>query len=153
MANIEARAANPQFFMIGLRPEEDEWVRLLVGLLRSPDPVIAELSRQALLYVDSRARAGRGRAARFQRARYESPANVSISRVGLGPPLGQPPLFQVLEQAELAPRRHTRSRCASIRRSGLARRSSSARVRVVDRPPGKLSSAHRSRAVATARAI
>jgi hypothetical protein len=37
--------------MIGLRPEEDEWVRLLVGLLRNRDPVVAELVRQAMVYL------------------------------------------------------------------------------------------------------
>ena len=37
--------------MIGLKPEEDTWVRLLVSLLRNPDPVVAELARQSLLYL------------------------------------------------------------------------------------------------------
>ena len=41
--------------MIGLRPEEDEWVRLLVSLLRKPDPVVAELTRQAMLYLEDAA--------------------------------------------------------------------------------------------------
>jgi len=42
--------------MIGLRPEEDGWVRLLVALLRDPDPTIGELARQALDYVEEAAR-------------------------------------------------------------------------------------------------
>jgi hypothetical protein len=37
--------------MIGLRPEEDAWVRMLVGLLRNPDPVVGELTRQAMIYL------------------------------------------------------------------------------------------------------
>jgi hypothetical protein len=37
--------------MIGLRPDEIEWVRLLVTLLRSSDPLVPELARQALDYV------------------------------------------------------------------------------------------------------
>ncbi len=39
--------------MIGLEPQEIDWVRLLVDLLRSPDPMIPELARQALEYVHS----------------------------------------------------------------------------------------------------
>lgn len=38
--------------MIGLEPDELEWVRLLVKLLRYPDPLAPELARQALEYVD-----------------------------------------------------------------------------------------------------
>jgi hypothetical protein len=45
--------------MIGLLSEELAWVRLLVDLLRHPDPVIAHLSRQSLLYVQQAA-AGAG---------------------------------------------------------------------------------------------
>jgi hypothetical protein len=37
--------------VIGLRPSEIEWVRLLVSLLRHPDPGIPEWTRQALIYV------------------------------------------------------------------------------------------------------
>jgi hypothetical protein len=37
--------------MIGLRPEEDEWVKLLVSLLRNRDPVMGELVRQAMVYL------------------------------------------------------------------------------------------------------
>jgi hypothetical protein len=37
--------------MIGLDPEELGWVRMLVSLLRHPDPAVAELTRQALLYL------------------------------------------------------------------------------------------------------
>jgi len=39
--------------MIGLRPDEIEWVRLLVTLLRRPDPLSSELARQALEYVQA----------------------------------------------------------------------------------------------------
>ena len=39
--------------MIGLRPDEVEWVRLLVTLLRRPDPLTSELARQALEYVQA----------------------------------------------------------------------------------------------------
>jgi len=37
--------------MIGLAPSELPWVRLLVQLLRHPDHGVAELARQALLYL------------------------------------------------------------------------------------------------------
>jgi hypothetical protein len=45
--------------VIGLRPEELEWVRLVVTLLRHPDPLTAELARQALEYVRTVAFSGR----------------------------------------------------------------------------------------------
>jgi hypothetical protein len=52
--------------MIGLQPEELGWVRLLVGLLRHPDPVVGEVSRQALEYLERMAaRAGQPQAAGF----------------------------------------------------------------------------------------
>jgi hypothetical protein len=41
--------------IIGLSPEEHEWVRLLLGLLRDPDPVRSELAREALVYLESAA--------------------------------------------------------------------------------------------------
>lgn len=37
--------------MIGLQPAELPWVRMLVALLRHPDPTVPELARQALLYL------------------------------------------------------------------------------------------------------
>ena len=37
--------------MIGIEPDELAWLRLLVSLLRHPDPVVPELARQALLYL------------------------------------------------------------------------------------------------------
>jgi hypothetical protein len=43
-----------EIHMIGLQADELEWVKLLVRLLRADDPVVAELSRQALLYIDAR---------------------------------------------------------------------------------------------------
>lgn len=39
--------------MIGLQPDEIEWVRLLVTLLRRPGPLAPELARQALEYVQA----------------------------------------------------------------------------------------------------
>ena len=44
--------------MIGLSSEEMEWVRLLVTLLRHPDPLAPELARQALEYVETVASGG-----------------------------------------------------------------------------------------------
>jgi hypothetical protein len=41
--------------MIGLDPAELRWIRLLVELLRHPDPHVPELARQALLYLTSSA--------------------------------------------------------------------------------------------------
>lgn len=55
-----------QCYMIGLQPQELEWVRLLVKLLRHKDPLPPELARQALHYVDQIAEAG-GDAARAMR--------------------------------------------------------------------------------------
>jgi hypothetical protein len=37
--------------VIGLCPDELPWMRMLVGLLRHPDPTVPELARQALLYL------------------------------------------------------------------------------------------------------
>jgi hypothetical protein len=37
--------------MIGIQPEELRWIRMLIGLLRHPDPGMPELARQALLYL------------------------------------------------------------------------------------------------------
>lgn len=45
-------------YMIGLQPQELDWVRLLVKLLRHSDPLPAELARQALRYVDQIAESG-----------------------------------------------------------------------------------------------
>ena len=44
--------------MIGIQPQELAWVRLLIKLLRNPDPLPAELARQALTYVDQIAESG-----------------------------------------------------------------------------------------------
>jgi hypothetical protein len=50
--------------VIGLEPRELEWVRLLIGLLRHPDPVVGEVSREALRYLENvAARADESRAA------------------------------------------------------------------------------------------
>ena len=42
--------------IIGVDPEELRWMRLLVSLLRHPDPNVPELARQALLYVTEASR-------------------------------------------------------------------------------------------------
>ena len=41
--------------VIGIDPEELAWIRTLVWLLRHPDPVVPELARQALLYLEAAA--------------------------------------------------------------------------------------------------
>jgi hypothetical protein len=41
--------------MIGIDPAELAWMRMLVGLLRHPDPVVPELTRQALVYLEAAA--------------------------------------------------------------------------------------------------
>ena len=43
--------------IIGIDPAELAWIRLLVYLLRHPDPVVPELARQALLYLEAAAAA------------------------------------------------------------------------------------------------
>jgi hypothetical protein len=41
--------------VIGIHPEELRWIRLLLALLRNPDPGMPELARQALLYLSQSA--------------------------------------------------------------------------------------------------
>jgi hypothetical protein len=41
--------------IIGIAPDELPWIRILVGLLRHPDAGVAELARQALLYLSDAA--------------------------------------------------------------------------------------------------
>ena len=41
--------------MIGIDPAELAWIRMLVRLLRHPDPVVPELTRQALSYLEGAA--------------------------------------------------------------------------------------------------
>jgi hypothetical protein len=41
--------------MIGVETHELPWLRVLVALLRHPDPSVAELTRQALIYLGSAA--------------------------------------------------------------------------------------------------
>ena len=41
--------------VIGIEPAELAWIRMLVVLLRHPDPVVPELTRQALLYLETAA--------------------------------------------------------------------------------------------------
>ena len=48
--------------VIGIEPDELAWIRMLVLLLRHPDPVVPELSRQALRYLEAvAARSGMAR--------------------------------------------------------------------------------------------
>jgi hypothetical protein len=50
--------------VIGLHPPELQWLRLVIGLLRHPDPVVGEVAREALRYLDDLAtRANQSRAA------------------------------------------------------------------------------------------
>jgi hypothetical protein len=41
--------------VIGISSEELRWIRMLVALLRHPDPSLPELVRQALLYLSQSA--------------------------------------------------------------------------------------------------
>jgi hypothetical protein len=41
--------------VIGIEPDELGWIRMLVQLLRHPDPVVPELARQALCYLEAAA--------------------------------------------------------------------------------------------------
>lgn len=41
--------------VIGIDPTELAWIRMLVQLLRHPDPVVPELTRQALVYLEGAA--------------------------------------------------------------------------------------------------
>jgi len=41
--------------MIGLQADELPWVRLLIGLLRHPEPLIPQLAHEALLYCQQAA--------------------------------------------------------------------------------------------------
>jgi hypothetical protein len=41
--------------VIGIDPAELAWIRTLVRLLRHPDPVVPELTRQALRYLEAAA--------------------------------------------------------------------------------------------------
>jgi len=41
--------------VIGIEPAELGWIRTLVLLLRHPDPVVPELTRQALVYLEAAA--------------------------------------------------------------------------------------------------
>jgi hypothetical protein len=45
----------PSTALIGLENHELGWLRLLLFLLRHPDPSVPELTRQALLYLEQAA--------------------------------------------------------------------------------------------------
>jgi len=53
--------------VIGVEPAELAWIRMLVALLRHSDPVVPELTRQALQYLEGAA-SRLGTAANGQRA-------------------------------------------------------------------------------------
>lgn len=44
--------------VIGIDPGELAWIRMLVQLLRHPDPVVPELARHALCYLEAAASRG-----------------------------------------------------------------------------------------------
>ena len=44
--------------IIGLHHDELSWLRLVVSLLRHPDPTVGELTRQAILYLQTSASDG-----------------------------------------------------------------------------------------------
>jgi hypothetical protein len=44
-----------QLSLIGVDAQELHWLRVLVALLRHPDPSVPELTRQALLYLSDAA--------------------------------------------------------------------------------------------------
>ena len=49
--------------VIGIDPAELVWIRMLVLLLRHPDPIVPELTREALRYLETAAsRSGVSRA-------------------------------------------------------------------------------------------
>ena len=41
--------------VIGIDPSELAWIRIVVALLRHPDPIVPELTRQALHYLEASA--------------------------------------------------------------------------------------------------
>lgn len=49
--DIEGLVMAQDVSMIGIHADEVGWMRLLVSLLRHPDPNVPELARQALVYV------------------------------------------------------------------------------------------------------
>ena len=52
----KARAMTKTVSVIGIETTEIHWIRLLVSLLRHPDPSMPELTREALLYLADTAR-------------------------------------------------------------------------------------------------
>jgi len=53
-----------QLSMIGLEPGEIQWLRLVIALLRHPDPLVRQVACEALRYLeDMAARADESRAA------------------------------------------------------------------------------------------
>jgi len=55
---------NNKVCMIGLDAREMQWLRLLIALLRHPDPVVGEMATEALRYLEGvAARADTSRAA------------------------------------------------------------------------------------------
>ena len=44
--------------MVGIDPLELGWIRMLLFLLRHPDPMVQELTRQAVAYLTEKATSG-----------------------------------------------------------------------------------------------
>lgn len=51
--------ARPTVPVIGVDASELRWVRMLISLLRHPDPIVAELTRHALEYLSDSAESGK----------------------------------------------------------------------------------------------
>ena len=49
--NLGGSALSKPVSMIGIEPDELRWVKILISLLRHPNPGIPELARQALQYL------------------------------------------------------------------------------------------------------
>jgi len=55
--STQQQGAHSTVPVIGLEASELHWVRVLIALLRHPDPVVAELTRHALEYLTDSAAA------------------------------------------------------------------------------------------------
>jgi len=55
--DTQRQGAHPTVPVIGLETSELHWVRVLIALLRHPDPAVAELTRHALEYLTDSAAA------------------------------------------------------------------------------------------------
>ncbi len=59
--------------MVGLENQELSWLKLMVKLLRNPNPVVGELARQALKYVEA---VGDAAAAEVEAQRPHAPSLI-----------------------------------------------------------------------------